>query len=99
MHISICLLLTVENTIWVRVGIPRVAVPIPPEGEWARRVLGEEREEDVCVGRGEDMVHDGSSCTAQHANLISCLTRCVYIEFISLIQDLLMQRNLTPIPV
>ena len=54
MHILICLLLTVENAISVGVGSPLVAVPIPPEDEWARRVFGEEREEGcvcecVCV--------------------------------------------------
>ena len=51
-----------------------------------RRVFGEEMEEGcVCVCGGGDIVHDGSSCAAQHANLILCLTRCICIEFISLI--------------
>ena len=46
MHISICLLLTVENAIWVGVGSPRVACTNPPEDECAHRVFGEDREEE-----------------------------------------------------
>ena len=45
-HISTCLLLTVENAIWVGVGSPRVACTRPPEDEGAHRVFGEEREEE-----------------------------------------------------